>query len=468
MKGVFSMDNSITNMKPRLVKEWSERNLPLSPDEVPYGSNKLYWWKGSCGHEWEASAKARSAGEKCPICSGARVVAGINDLKTICPSLAEEWSPKNKIKPTQVSVGSHKKVLWHGKCGHEWTAVIKNRVHGAGCPYCSHNIVLPGFNDLASRFPKLAAEWSERNYPLRPNMVTAFKNKKVWWKCSLGHEWHTLISTRAGGSQCPYCSGIKLLKGFNDLATTHPAIAEEWSELNYPLLPEQVNEKSTKNVWWKCKVCGNEWKAVINARVKGVSCPVCAERKVLKGYNDLATTDDVLCKEWDYEKNKVEPTEISRNSHNRAWWLCSYGHSWNAKICERTHEGKTCTVCESEFDSLLVQLLVSLYAKQYNMRVATFDDNIIGLPLETYIPDMFSAIERVNKKTDNENERAVKEHLCKMNGISYFEVSAKTRIELADKIKKIFREKNIYILSNSQEDIEGCKKAFLRWKDKTQ
>ena len=38
MKGVFSMDNSITNMKPHLVKEWSERNLPLSPDEVPYGS----------------------------------------------------------------------------------------------------------------------------------------------------------------------------------------------------------------------------------------------------------------------------------------------------------------------------------------------------------------------------------------------------------------------------------------------
>lgn len=81
---------------------------------------------------------------------------------------------------------------------------------------------------------------------------------------------------------------------------------------------------------------------------------------------------------------------------------------------------------------------------------------------------MFFAIERVNEKTGNESERAVKEHLCKMNGISYFEVSAKTRIELTDKIKKIFREKNIYILSDSQEDIEQCKKAFLRWKDKTQ
>lgn len=90
------MDNSITNMRPHLVSEWSERNSPLSPDVVSYGSNKLYWWKGSCGHEWQASAKARSTGERCPICSGARVIAGINDLNTTHPSLAEEWLSKNK------------------------------------------------------------------------------------------------------------------------------------------------------------------------------------------------------------------------------------------------------------------------------------------------------------------------------------------------------------------------------------
>ena len=48
------------------------------------------WWKGACGHEWETSVKARSNGEKCPICSGARVVTGINDLSTLKPEL-----PKN-------------------------------------------------------------------------------------------------------------------------------------------------------------------------------------------------------------------------------------------------------------------------------------------------------------------------------------------------------------------------------------
>lgn len=30
------MDNSISTMRPELIKEWSEKNLPLTPDEVSY------------------------------------------------------------------------------------------------------------------------------------------------------------------------------------------------------------------------------------------------------------------------------------------------------------------------------------------------------------------------------------------------------------------------------------------------
>ena len=105
--------------------------------------------KGACGHEWETSVKARSNGEKCPICSGARVIEGINDLSTLKPKLASEWSEKNEIKPTEVSIGSHKKVIWKCKLGHEWTATVKSRtINRTGCPYCSHNKVLAGFNDL--------------------------------------------------------------------------------------------------------------------------------------------------------------------------------------------------------------------------------------------------------------------------------------------------------------------------------
>lgn len=97
------MNNSFAAAHPELVCEWSEKNLPLMPDKITYGSNKIVWWKANCGHEWQTSVKSRSAGEKCPICSGARVVEGINDLATLKPELARQWSKKNKLKPTQVS-----------------------------------------------------------------------------------------------------------------------------------------------------------------------------------------------------------------------------------------------------------------------------------------------------------------------------------------------------------------------------
>ena len=155
------MTGSLASVHPELIPEWSEKNLPLTPDKITFGSNKRVWWKGACGHEWETSVKARSKGEKCPICSGARVIEGINDLATLKPLLAQEWSKKNKLKPTEVSVASHKKIIWKCKHGHEWEASVKSRtVNGTGCPYCSHNKVLAGFNDLASQYPDIAAEYS--------------------------------------------------------------------------------------------------------------------------------------------------------------------------------------------------------------------------------------------------------------------------------------------------------------------
>ena len=187
------MTGSLASVHPELIPEWSEKNLPLTPDKITFGSNKRVWWKGACGHEWETSVKARSKGEKCPICSGARVIEGINDLATLKPELASEWSEKNEIKPTDVSIGSHKKVIWKCKLGHEWIATVKSRtINKTGCPYCSHNKVLAGFNDLATLFSEVADEWSDKNEK-KPTEVMAFANSKAWWKCNTcGYEWNTL------------------------------------------------------------------------------------------------------------------------------------------------------------------------------------------------------------------------------------------------------------------------------------
>ena len=461
------MDNSLYKMRPHLVSEWSDKNLPLTPDDISYGSNKVVWWRGKCGHEWQTSVKARSHGENCPICSGSRVIEGINDLATKYPEIAAEWSTKNlPLKPTMVSAGSHKKVIWVDKLGHEWTASVKSRVQGSGCPYCSHNLVLAGFNDLASRFPEIASEWSERNLPLTPDKVTAFKNSRVWWKCHLGHEWYTLISTRSGGSQCPYCSGIKLLIGFNDLATKYPTLAKEWSERNLPLTPDMVNEKSTKNVWWKCRTCGYEWKSVVRARAKGSLCPVCADRTVLAGYNDLATTDPELLDEWDYEKNTgTLPTAVSRNSMKIVWWKCSSSHSWRAKITDRTIEQKGCYLCEREFQSAFPQLLIMLYAVRNGLKVTTNNDKLIGINLDTYIPELRLAIEAEATTITEQRSQMVKEHICECNGIRYVKLKhSNDLIKTAQSIKEAFRKCHTFFQTNDEEDIEILRTRFQNWR----
>lgn len=39
------MENSLSRMRPHLVSEWSEKNFPLTPDTVTFGSNKIVWWE---------------------------------------------------------------------------------------------------------------------------------------------------------------------------------------------------------------------------------------------------------------------------------------------------------------------------------------------------------------------------------------------------------------------------------------
>lgn len=463
------MSNKLSKKHPELIKEWSERNLPLTADDITFGSNKLYWWKGACGHEWQANAKSRSSGEKCPICAGARVVEGINDLQTLRPDIAAEWSDKNNpLLPSMVTVGSHKKVIWRCSKGHEWTATVKSRaINKTGCPYCSHNAVLPGYNDLATSFPDVATEWSDRNYPLRPDMVTAFSNRKAWWRCNKGHEWYTLISTRSGGSQCPYCSGTLLLKGFNDLQTAQPELALEWSARNGSLSPDMVNDKSTKMVWWKCRACSFEWLSQIKTRVKGSKCPVCSNREVHPGYNDIVTTDPNIASEWDTEKNrKLKPTKINRNSLYSVWWKCSHGHSWKARVVDRTIGGLNCCHCEEEYQSIFPAFLVSMYATQNECRAVLNSDKQIGLTLDIYIPELRLAID-YTKPTNIEERNAeeIKKHICVKNGIKYCrQPYAGNEIEYATNIKRLLRQEHIFIVSDTKNDIAIIHDKYTNWR----
>ena len=60
------MSNTLQGVHPELVSEWSDKNLPLTPDKITFGSNKRVWWKGSCGHECKQALRLAPAERNAP------------------------------------------------------------------------------------------------------------------------------------------------------------------------------------------------------------------------------------------------------------------------------------------------------------------------------------------------------------------------------------------------------------------
>lgn len=152
----------------------------------------------------------------------------------------------------------------------------------------SNNRLIPGINDLATVNPSISKEWNYlRNGGLTPDLVAANTHRKVWWKCSFcGKEWETSVSTRntSGRIGCPNCNKKRaakerresIIKEGGDFASVYPELLDEWNyEKNGSVKPTEITAHSDSKVWWRCKICGKEWKAWIGDRARGVGCPRC-------------------------------------------------------------------------------------------------------------------------------------------------------------------------------------------------
>ena len=292
------------------------------------GSNKNVEWKCGLGHTWNSIIANRSKGSNCPVCSGRIPLIGVNDLATTNPELAAQadgWDPKT------VSKGSDKRAKWICQLGHRWVAAVYSRSDGTGCPVCANRVVSIGFNDLATTNPELAAQADGWN----PKSVVTNSGKKVKWKCSHGHTWNATIDSRSGGTGCPVCVNRVTSAGFNDLATTNPELAAQADGWD----PSTVVAFSNKKVNWKCS-SGHTWNAQISSRSSGNGCPICSGKKVLAGFNDLATTNPELAAQAD----GWDPTSLSAFSNMRVHWRCPLAHKWKATVGDRS-SGKGCPVC---------------------------------------------------------------------------------------------------------------------------
>jgi len=85
----------------------------------------------------------------------------------------------------------------------------------------------------------------------------------------------------------------------------------------YEIYPNKLSLGSKKKAYWKCEK-GHSYDMYVFTKAKGQGCPYCINRRVLIGYNDLATTMPHLAKEWNYEKNgELTPKHIIAGSKQK-------------------------------------------------------------------------------------------------------------------------------------------------------
>ena len=368
-----------------------------------------------------------------------------------------DWEKNNELvlDPSQLTLGSHKKVWWKCSKGHEWQAVIKDRNSGKGCPYCSGRYAIKGYNDLQTVNPTLAKEWNyEKNNELTPVVVMPNSNKKVWWKCSEGHEWQASVANRTKGTGCPYCAGKTILKGYNDLQSVNPTLAREWNyEKNNGLTPVDVAPNSDKIVWWQCNK-GHEWRVAINTRNSGSGCPYCSGRYAIEGENDLLSINPTLAQEWNYEKNgALRPENFTANSGQKVWWICSKGHEWQATIHNR-NKRRGCPICNSERNTSFPEYAIVYYLKKHGIDVIhSYREK--GYELDVYIPSKKIAIEYDGglwhkNRTKNDLEKNRK---CKEDGIKLYRIR--------EELPQLNDSSIDYVVQKNQKDLSVVLEEIL-------
>ena len=131
---------TLTIARPDLAAEMHHtKNGALTPDTVKIGSGKDIVWRCPNDHDYVQRPERRNAGYGCPICSGRKLVVGVNDIQARYPEISTEWHSwmNGAIEPCDLVPGNRN--FWW-KCtaaGHIHQQNVPHRVESGGCPLCA-------------------------------------------------------------------------------------------------------------------------------------------------------------------------------------------------------------------------------------------------------------------------------------------------------------------------------------------
>ena len=374
------------------------------------------------------------------------------------PDVLKQWDYELNIEvlmPEFLPARSNKQYYWKCEKGHPsyLCSLDKKTVRKFGCPVCSNRKVIVGVNDFASNCPDKMLDWDCDKNTLDPSKVPVSSSLKAFWKCHIcGYEWHSEFRDAAAKLiNCPKCSKIEsghkrhLAALRQNGGITDEKLLIDWDYSKNTREPSQYSPQASEYAYWKCHICGYEWRAKISNRFHGRGCPSCGNKVLVKGKNDFATRFPELAKEWHPTKNNdLKPSDIMPGSAKKVWWLCPNGHEYQASLNKRTSgQGTNCPICNSgRQTSFREQALFYYVRKIYPNAISRYQPENFGkFELDIYIPEFRYAIEYdgVAWHKENKYERERRKYLlCKENRIKLLRVKEKMPedlgLQLADYI----------------------------------
>lgn len=213
-------------------------------------------------------------------------------------------------------------------------------------------------------------------------------------------------------------------------------LIEEWDEEKNELTVDEVAAGDRNRYHWKKyyydeekdKEFDFEWTSAPDKRCHAKSmCPYLSNKAVWHGYNDLATINPLLAKEWHPTKNgDLKPENISPNSSKKIWWICpDCGNEYQATPAHRNLEHTGCPKCAKEVQTSFTEYAIMYYLQKYIKNIE-HSYKELGFELDIYLPDLKIGIEYDGKPWHQDKiEKDIEKNTeCKKLGIKLYRLRA--------------------------------------------
>jgi len=346
---------SLDSNFPLVAKEWHPEKNRLGPVEYLSGSEQRVWWLCQRGHEYQMDIKSRTKKNSygCPKCSGNTSKLEIRALSELIFVFGKlKW--REKIKGYEADIFSKSFGFIIEVDGYPWHKEKMDKDKKKTEHFESLGLVVFRLRDDRLAFLKgneitfFSRNFSDDSFHLSIQKLIQLIIKKIkTFPDDVIDKSSDYINSKTYLGEKNYQYYLKYYRGpapRKSLEDKFPDIASEWSDRNY-LKPNQVSYGSGEKYWFICPK-GHEYDQKLNSKVFiNAKCPICANRRILKGFNDLESNYSDISKEWS-NNNEGLPDEFVYSSKKKALWICKKcNKEYESAIRNRTQKNTSCPSC---------------------------------------------------------------------------------------------------------------------------